>query len=145
RAVQAPDDLRRAQHLEDAVERYGGRLLPGFYEEWVLAEQDRLSERFLQAARQLVSLLEKSGARARAREWARRVVSQEPLREEGHAEVMRLLAADDQHPAALRQYRELERLLDQELGEAPGPALRRFARQIEDQLAAGGPADGGTG
>jgi DNA-binding SARP family transcriptional activator len=29
-----------------AVELYGGRLLPGFYDEWVIAESERLDELF---------------------------------------------------------------------------------------------------
>lgn len=131
--ARAPDDLHRSRHLTDAIEAYGGPLLPGFYEDWVVVERDRLAERFLLAVRQQVALLSKAGDTERALDLARRAVAVDPLREDLHTELIRLLAAGDQLEAALRQYRELERLLDTELGEAPSPSLQRLARQLEDQ------------
>src|SRR5262249_30006014 len=52
---------------------------------------------------------------------------------EAHHDLMRLLAAAGQPEAALRQYLELERLLDQELGEVPEEGSRELARQIKQQ------------
>lgn len=132
-AARAQDDSHRSRHLADAIELYGGPLLPGFYEDWVLGEQDRLGERFLLAVRQEVVLLAKAGETGRALDLARRAVAVDPLREDLHAELIRLLAAGGQVEAALRQYRELVRILEQELGEAPSPALERLARQLEGQ------------
>ena len=43
----------------------------------------------------------------------------DPLREEAHRQVMRLCAWSDQRNAALHQYRECVRILEQELGVAP--------------------------
>src|SRR5947209_12685125 len=52
---------------------------------------------------------------------------------------MRLLAAAGQPTAALRQYRELEQLLDEQLGEAPFAATRQLAQEIERQMAGATP------
>src|SRR5437660_1745140 len=99
RATQAGSTNERMLFLADAVERYGGELLPGFYEEWCLIERDRLTEAYLHALHQLVELLENRGELDRALGYARRAVSADPLREEPRQELMRLLAAAGQ-PAA---------------------------------------------
>src|SRR5262249_20940960 len=67
----------------------------------------------------------------RALGYARRAVSADPLREEGRQDLMRLLAAAGQPTAALRQYRELEQLLDEQLGTEPSAATSQLARDIE--------------
>jgi hypothetical protein len=83
----------RMQRLEAAMALYGGPLLPGFYEEWITAEQERLSGRFFDAAGRLIALREQSGDVAAALEVARRAVAADPLREEAQGHLIRLLAA----------------------------------------------------
>src|SRR5256714_3346414 len=46
-AARAGSTTERAQQLTRAVELYQGPLLPGFYEEWILPEQQRLAGLFL--------------------------------------------------------------------------------------------------
>src|SRR4029077_6354049 len=116
--------------LADAAELYTGELLPGYYEEWCLTERDRLAETYLGALHQLVELLERTGDLDRALGYARRAVSADPLREEGYQDVMRLLAAAGQPTAALRQYRELEQRLGEELDEEPSAATHQLALAI---------------
>ena len=123
----------QAQHLARALDLYRGRLLPGQYEEWITAEQERLAGLFFDAAGRLIGHLEAAGDPGGALSRARQAVAADPLREEGHGHLIRLLAATGQPGAALRQYRELERLLDEELGEEPSAPLRALARQIEKQ------------
>jgi class 3 adenylate cyclase len=67
-------------------------------------------------------------------------VAVEPLREEDHQHVMRLLAALGQPGAALRQFKEYERLLDEDTGEEPSAPLRALARQIEKESGLAAPA-----
>lgn len=135
RAAQSRTTPNYVQALTEAAESYGGRLLPHYYEDWIAPEQERLQQRFQQTVSQLLGLLEKAGEFERALEWARRSLSIDPLREEAHQDVMRLLAAGGQPAEALRQYRELERLFSQELGETPSSAAQQLARQIETQAA----------
>src|SRR5437870_12576641 len=42
-AARAGSDRERVQLLAEAVEPYGGELLPGYYEEWIDAERQRLA------------------------------------------------------------------------------------------------------
>jgi DNA-binding SARP family transcriptional activator len=133
----APERIRA---LAEAVELYRGELLPGFYEDWILPEKQRLEERFFRALHQLVLHLEQAGEIDRAIRYAQQAVSADPLREEAHQELMRVYAAAGQPRLALRQYKDLARMLKQEMGAAPGAAARALARTIADELkAAGGP------
>ena len=65
---------------------------------------------------------------------ARKAVSVGPLRDEAHLSLMRLLVAAGQPGAALRQYKELQRRLDEEMSDEPSAPLRALARQIEKEL-----------
>jgi DNA-binding SARP family transcriptional activator len=126
------DERRRAQRLAEAADRYGGELLPGYYEEWIAPEQGRLAERFCEAVHQWIGLRERAGGDlSPAIEYARRAVRADPLREEAHQDLIRLLLATGQPAAALRQWREMERVLDEELAEEPGRASKQLLRQIE--------------
>jgi DNA-binding SARP family transcriptional activator len=51
--AQSGGNGERLTSLQQAVELYQGVLLPGYYEEWVLLEQQRLAEQHLQALQQL--------------------------------------------------------------------------------------------
>jgi DNA-binding SARP family transcriptional activator len=135
-----PADDGRIRALEDAVELYRGPLLPGHYEDWVLSEQRRLEELYFEAIHRLAALLEQTGELERALRTMRRAIGTDPLREESHRELIRLYAATGQPAASLRQYHELERLLQQELGTTPDAATRALADQLahNSSLAAAG-------
>lgn len=137
-AAQAPNPEAKSRHLARAIELYAGPLLAGMYDDWVLHEQDRLAQRFILAVRQQVGLLSKQGEVGRALELARQAIRVDPLHEDLHVAVMQLLAAMHQPEVALLQYRELERLLAQELSAQPSAAVQRLARQLEEQRLRGG-------
>jgi DNA-binding SARP family transcriptional activator len=132
-AAEARSVAEQAQRLSAAAELYRGPLLPGYYESWVLPEQQRLDELFFRALRQLIAHLERTGQFEPAIEYARRAVGADPLREEAHRELIRLYAAAAQPGAALRQYRELERILKQELNATPGAATRALLASLTDE------------
>lgn len=122
---------REAALLETAVGLYQGPLLPGFYQDWVLMERGRLDEAYREALRRLAAHRERAGNWDQALDCARRAVAADPLDEDAHADLIRLLIAAGQPQAALRQYETLERLLRDELGgESPSPELRALVAQI---------------
>ena len=126
----AQTDTQRIQCLEAAVDLYRGLLLPGYYEDWVIAEQRELGDRYDHAITSLAGLLEKAGQLEPALSYARRAASIDPLRESSHRLVMRLLVASGDPAAALRQYRDLERALHEELGETPSEPMHRWAERL---------------
>jgi DNA-binding SARP family transcriptional activator len=71
---------------------------------------------------------------------ARQAVSVDRCARRGKGTLIRLLAATGQAGAALRQYKEYERLLDEQLGEEPSAPLRALARQIERETGLSAPA-----
>lgn len=114
----------RLPSLHRAIELYRGPLLPGCYEDWAVTEQRRFAEMFTRALRQVALLMEKAGNQEEAIRYARRAVAADPLQEEAHAHLIRLYAASGHPVEARRQYRELERLLREELDESPSPQTR---------------------
>jgi DNA-binding SARP family transcriptional activator len=124
-------DHARAALLEEAIQTYGGPLLPGLYAPWVLAERDRLAEAYRNTLRQLAVLCERAGNAEQALDLAHRAVAADAWDEEARADLIRLLAAADRREAALAQYAAWERLLQTETGESPDPALRALAEQIK--------------
>jgi adenylate cyclase len=128
-AVQA-SSAERVEWLTRAVALYRAQLLPGWYEEWIPAEQDRLAEAYVQALRQLRTHWEQAGDLHQAVHYARQEVRVDPFREGAQRELIRLLAAVGQASAALRQYAMLERLLQQELGAVPSAGTRSLVDEI---------------
>jgi adenylate cyclase len=108
-AERTSSDTERAASLAQAAALYRGELLAGHYQDWVLQERAWLAERYFLA----------------------RGVSLDPLREDTHRELIRLYAASGQMAAALRQYRELEQVLQRELGTTPNATTRALVREIE--------------
>jgi predicted ATPase/DNA-binding SARP family transcriptional activator len=138
-ALAAPAAAGRTQALERAVALYRGELLPGHFEDWVLAERTRLREAFLAAAHELVAGRLHAGDPAAARDLARRAAAADPLSEPARRDLMRVLAALGDRAAAARELRELEGLLARELGVPPSAETRALAREIERGPAAAPP------
>jgi predicted ATPase/DNA-binding SARP family transcriptional activator len=136
RALSAAEQMalsleERIQRLAEAVALYEGPLLPGFYENWVLSERERLTTRYLDALGRLSHSCEQAGDIARAMEFARRAVEADPLYEDGQTSLIRLRAAGGDRVGALRQYREWERLLKEQLSVEPGPESRRLFEALK--------------
>lgn len=136
-ASAAHDSFDRIRLLSRAVELYNGELLPGFYEEWVLGERRRLADAYLVAVQELVTLLEQAGDIGTAIDYAHLAVRTDPLQEDSHCALMRLYACAGQPSAAHSHYRELERLLDEQLGVAPAPKTRELLAALsQDSVSA---------
>lgn len=106
-------------HLEHAVALYRGNLLEGVYDEWCVREQARLHALFLHA---LETLMFGAAARGELRAGlahGERLLTHDVLRETTHREVMRLHYRVGDRAAAVRQYRQCVRVLDEELGVPP--------------------------
>ena len=123
--------------LTEAVRLYRGDFLEGFYvrgapafEEWMLAERERLRQMALQVLHYLVRHHAARGEYAAGIEYATRLLAMDPWREEAHRELMRLLALAGQRSAALAQYEECRRLLQTELGLEPLEETTALYEQI---------------
>jgi predicted ATPase/DNA-binding SARP family transcriptional activator len=134
--LQPPDpDLGR---LRAAAALYKGDLLEGFYvrdapafEEWLLAERERLRQLALHALHALAARLTERGEYAAALDVATQLLARDPLREEAHRQVMWLLARSGRRDAALVQYDTCRHILDQELGVEPDAETTALYEQIK--------------
>jgi DNA-binding SARP family transcriptional activator len=107
-----------------AVKAYGGALLDGSYDEWVLEERDRLRGRYLEALGRLSASLEARGDHAAAISCTERLVSHDPLREEAYRRLMRLHDARADRAKALHAYHACTAALQRHLGVEPSDATR---------------------
>lgn len=98
---------------------FAGDLLPGWDEEWVLFERERLRQLRLHALESLSARLIRSGRHALALDAALTCVSIEPLRESAHRAVVAVHLAEHNAVEAVRQYGAFRRLVREELGLEP--------------------------
>lgn len=118
---------RDAEHLTDirkAAELYRGDLLPSCYDDWIVPERERLRSLFLDLLWRAVMKAEQEGDVLAALDYARRLLAEEPLREDAHRTLMRLYTLSGDRGAALRTYHLCAATLERELGVEPAPATR---------------------
>lgn len=108
-------------------------LLPGWYEDWVLREQDRLQQQRIEALETLARHHLEHSDLGPAIGAARAATALDPLRESAQLILVRGHLAEDNHASALRAYREFRRSLGTELGVEPSP---RFAELLGRDLLA---------
>jgi DNA-binding SARP family transcriptional activator len=130
-AERTSDVGERIRLLIRAEEQSRGEFLAGYEEAWIAAEQAHLAERRIEALTGLAEALAEAGNPAAGIDYAREAVRADPVREETHRSLMRLYAAAGRTSEALRQYRELERVLRDELGAAPDAATRDLFSQLQ--------------
>jgi DNA-binding SARP family transcriptional activator len=106
---------------------FGGELLEGLavrgavgFESWLLAEQRRLGAATSGVLRAAARATADRGDHRAAIGFAARRVALAPLDEQGHAELVELYRTAGDDVAARRQYATCVRMLDTELGVAPG-------------------------
>jgi DNA-binding SARP family transcriptional activator len=113
-------------HLTTAAQLYRGELLSGFFikesegfEDWLVAEQERLRDTAIDVLRTLVDAYRRRGEYRFALHYARRLVALEPLSEEACRDLMRVSLLAGQRSRALAEYGKLQELLRRELGVEP--------------------------
>jgi DNA-binding SARP family transcriptional activator len=126
----------RPAALEEAVVVYEGALLEGVavdsppFEEWLLAERERLRELALEALARLLAHHRQAGRLDAAMATALRLVALEPLHESVHRTLMRLYASDGRQDLALRQYQVCVDVLRRELGVEPEAETQRLYQDL---------------
>lgn len=120
--------------LQEAVALYGGELLPGNYEEWLLSERERLRQRLLDALEQLALFLESRRDYEQAIHYADQLLRADPLQEITYQHLMRLHALNGDRSGALRTYHVCASLLERELGVQPNlDTQQAYARLLDLQ------------
>jgi DNA-binding SARP family transcriptional activator/pimeloyl-ACP methyl ester carboxylesterase len=123
--------------LQDAVAMYHGDFMAGFtlpdapgFDEWQFFRAEELRRSLADALGGLIESHTIQGKYAQAIPYARRWLSLDPLHEPAHRQLMELYAWSGQQSAALRQYQECQRLLQEELGIIPQEETRALYQAI---------------
>ena len=129
-AEQTHEPAQRFALYSQAVNLYRGDLLADCYEDWCIVERERLQGLYVRALARLMAYNSSQAEYDLAIDCARRILSCDPLREEVHRDLMRLHLDAGEPAAALRQYRQCEDLLRDELGVEPAPETRALLAPI---------------
>jgi WD40 repeat protein len=115
-----------AAQIEEAVDLYRGDFLRGFYvrdsaafEDWMGRERERFHRLVVGALPRLVAHCLEVGDYPAGMRHAARLLELDPLMEDAHRQMMRLLAYSGQRGAALEQYETCRAILERELGVEP--------------------------
>jgi DNA-binding SARP family transcriptional activator len=119
RAIEA--DLTGWQDSVNALD-----LLPGWYDDWVIMERERVRQRLLHALEALCRLLAERGAYAEAVEAAMLAVDAEPLRESAQRALVEVHLAEGNVVEARRVYLAYRDLVISELRVEPSADLTRY-------------------
>lgn len=126
-----PDDGTLAAGLElTPGGAFGGELLPGWPDDWAVAEAERLHQLRLHALDALVDHLTGRRRHAQALEVALATISADPLRESTHRAVMRVFLAEGNTVEALRQYERFRAMVRVEMGIEPSRQMVDLVNEI---------------
>jgi len=120
RLITGPPDLQ-PQDVE--LDTLLGDLLPGWDEDWLLLERERLRQVQVHALETLTHRLRRLGRFAEAVEAAYAAIAHEPLRESAHAALIDVFLAEGNIAQARRQLTRYAGMLWTEMRVAPSPAL----------------------
>ncbi|MEM7131857.1 MAG: protein kinase [Chloroflexota bacterium] len=125
------------EQLVQAVELVRGDFLAGFalsdcpeFDEWQFFEADDLRRKYAFTLETLAQHYQDEGEFDLAIVYARRWLALDPMHEPVHRELMRLFALASQQAAAVRQYEECVRILNEELDVPPEPETNALYEAI---------------
>jgi len=122
--------------LDRAAALYRGELLEGLalreapFEEWLLAERERLRELALEALAKLLRHQRTAGTPETALQTALRLLALDPLQEPAHRAVMSLYIELGRRASALRQYQICIGVLQRDLGVEPETTTKQLYQEI---------------
>jgi DNA-binding SARP family transcriptional activator len=125
-----------SEALARAAALYRGDFLEGLgvqeprFEEWLVAQRERLRELALDALAKLLAQQSGAGAVRDAVQTAGRLLAIDPLQEAVHRALMQLYLGQGRRGAALRQYQICVAVLQRELGVEPDATTKRLYEKI---------------
>ena len=132
-------DAEQAKALKNAVSLYSDDLLPGYYQDWILFERERLQNMYLLMLDKLLVYLQFRGEYEVAQSYGATILRYDPARERTHRQLMHLYSLAGDRTSALRQFERCAQALKQELGVRPEKkTVELYERIKSDQLGQNG-------
>jgi len=107
-----------------------GELLPGWYDDWVLLERERLRQLRLHTLEAVAERLARAGRHGDALQAAYAAVRTEPLRESAHRTLVRVHLAEGNLAEAVRAHDLFRAMLRDELGVPPTEQMTRLVQGL---------------
>lgn len=123
-ALQIIDHPGSVREVDLSSLRLHGELLPGWYDDWILLERERVRQLQLHVQEAAAEQLLQRGLHAAALEFALGALRMEQSRESAHRLVIRVHLAEGNVGEAWRQFTRCEYILGNELGIRPSGQLR---------------------
>jgi DNA-binding SARP family transcriptional activator len=131
-ALQATALDVREGRFDGPVPWFDLELLPGWTEEWVEVERERVRQLELHLLDHVVDASLEAGRPGDAIDAALRAIRLDPLREPSHAALLRALLADGDRLAAINHYRRLAARLRHSYGLAPSAEITGLMDDVLD-------------
>ncbi len=128
-AQQLGDQLAAVLHGRAAIAAYTGALLPGAYDDWVLAERETLANGCVSLCDDVTDALRRKDI-ATAKDIARRRIQLTPLEETGYQRLMALEVAAGDRAGALTTYHRCASMLEEQLGVSPSAETDQLMRSL---------------
>ena len=105
---------------------HSSELLPGWYDDWVLAARERMQYLRLGALDALATRRRRQGRTHEALQAARAAISIEPLHESAHRTIVETHLDSGDLVEAIKHYQRFEAMLDRELGLPPSDLFQEM-------------------
>lgn len=128
--IDAADDIETPTVDADTVRRLSVRLLPGWYDDWVVVQQERWDQLRLHALEAAAEILLGRGQHMLALEASLLAARSELFRESAHRAVIRVYLAEGNWGAAMQHYQDYRRMLRRELNLAPTSAMDELIHPV---------------
>jgi predicted ATPase/DNA-binding SARP family transcriptional activator len=120
-----------ADELIEALSAYRGELLPGFYDEWVFVERDRLSAVFEVKIARLLEILQAEGRWEEVLDWGLRWIALGGWPEPAYRALMTAYANTGDISKAVATYDRYTQALQKELGMKPSEQMQALYKQLK--------------
>jgi len=124
-------DEEELDSLEECLRLYRGDFMDGHDFAWCVQERERLRLSLLTVLERLMAYHLQRGEWSSAIQRGKTLLGHDPFREHVHRCLMVCHHSMGDRPLAIRQYRECERLLREEMGLAPMEATERLFQEIQ--------------
>lgn len=111
--AKSASELEKLNHLEQAVGLYHGPLMDGYYDDWLMKEQQRLSDAYLNVLEQLGEGQADLGQYEKAIESCQQLIAVQPAHEPAYRQKMRCHYHLGQQQQALQTYHACKLTLQQ--------------------------------
>ncbi len=124
------DETAPVEALMRTVAVYEDKLLPGFYDEWVMLEQERLQAIYEDRMQMLLDRLVEEARWRETREWAEQWIARGLIPEPGYRALMMAQAGLGHQASVAAVFQRCVEALNEELGVEPSPETQDLWQRL---------------